>query len=390
MERVILHSDLNSFFASVECMLNPELKGKPMAVVGDQELRHGIVLAKSEEAKKCGVKTGDVLWEAKQKCPDIIFVKTNHKKYEEVSQQVREIYYRYTPQVEPFGIDECFLDCTGCAKSGQEIADEIRQVLIDEIGITASVGVSFNKIFAKLGSDIKKPNATTVINRQNYKDIIFNLPTSDIMGVGRKTAKLLAKCNINTLGDIAVQTKEFMKSMLGKCGEDLWKNVNGLNEEPVQYLDYLTDVKSVGNSSTAYRDLVTLTDIKRMLNSLADSVATRLRALKFKGNIVHLSVRDNNLKWWGKQAKTSYPICTALEITEQALKLFHYYDFTKPVHSIGVSVSGLVTNAVEQLTLFEDHSKKERIEKAIDQIRKKHGDDSIKSCKEINNEISED
>lgn len=371
-ERIILHSDLNSFYASVEMYYNPELRGKAIAVVGDKEMRGGIVLAKSEKAKACGVKTGDVLWEAKQKCPDIIFVPARHNLYIEASEKVRAIYNRYTPQVEHFGIDESWLDVTGCGRSGKEIADEIREAIKREVGITASIGVSFNKIFAKLGSDLKKPDATVVISREDWKGIVHPLPASDLLGVGRKTRAKLEKFAIKKIGDIARVDVKFLKTKFGVHGEQLWLSANGLDNSPVTYSHEDDDLKSIGNSSTSCRDLDNLTDVKMMLQVLAESVAERMRSKKLKGGVVHLSVRDLNLKWWGKQMRTVKPINTAAEIIKTALGIFTEYNFKEPVRSIGVSVGNLTSEISEQLSLF-DNNKQEQIERTMDKIRNKHG-----------------
>lgn len=255
MDRVILHSDLNSFYASVECLYHPELRGKPVAVGGSAEERHGIILTKNDLAKKCGVKTGEALWEAREKCPDIVILPPNFPLYLKFSKMARQIYADYTDKVEPYGIDECWLDVTGCNKSGLEIAEEIRQRINFEMGVTVSIGVSFNKIFAKLGSDMKKPDAITVISKEHFKDKIWGLPAADMLYVGKSTNSKLARYAINTIGDIANMRVEFLTSFLGKMGGCLWAFANGLDDSPVAYDGEVAPCKSIGNSTTCYRDL---------------------------------------------------------------------------------------------------------------------------------------
>lgn len=257
MERVILHCDMNNFYASVECLHNPSIRGKPVAVCGDAELRHGIVLAKNYIAKSYGIKTGDVIWEARQKCKDLVVISANFPLYLRFSQLARKIYERYTDQIESFGIDECWLDVTGssCFGTGEQIANEIREAIKFELGCTTSIGVSWNKIFAKLGSDMKKPDATTVISKDNYKDTIFKLPAEDLLYVGRTTNAKLKKLNINTIGDVAQADIEFLKMRLGKWGEYLWIFANGYDQSNVSLNGAESVIKSVGNSTTTIRDL---------------------------------------------------------------------------------------------------------------------------------------
>ena len=252
MQRVILHCDMNNFYASVECMLNPELKNKPVAVCGSVEERHGIVLAKNYAAKAFGVSTGEAIWQAKQKCQDLVIVEPHYEQYMKFSKLAREIYGRYTDQIEPYGMDECWLDVTGsgCMGTGFEIADEIRRTVKFELGLTISAGVSFNKIFAKLGSDMKKPDAITCIEADSFREKIWCLPASDLLGVGRATEKVLSGYGIHTIGELAATSDDFLKCRLGKNGLAIKKYANGLDDSPVMLSDYVSPVKSIGHGIT--------------------------------------------------------------------------------------------------------------------------------------------
>lgn len=252
MQRVILHCDMNNFYASVECMLNPELKNKPVAVCGSVEERHGIVLAKNYAAKAFGVSTGEAIWQAKQKCQDLVIVEPHYEQYMKFSKLARGIYGRYTDQIEPYGMDECWLDVTGsgCMGTGFEIADEIRRTVKFELGLTISAGVSFNKIFAKLGSDMKKPDAITCIEADSFQEKIWCLPASDLLGVGRATEKVLSGYGIHTIGELAATSDDFLKCRLGKNGLAIKKYANGLDDSPVMRSDYVSPVKSIGHGIT--------------------------------------------------------------------------------------------------------------------------------------------
>ena len=266
MERVILHSDMNNFYASVECAQNSSLKGKPLAVLGDPEARHGIVLAKNYEAKKFNIQTGDTMWQAQKKCPEIVFVPPHYNLYMKYSKAAKEIYSEYTEKIEPYGLDENWLDVTQSRLifgNGKEIADNLRKRIKSELGITASIGVSFNKIFAKLGSDLKKPDATTVINSTDFKEKIWPLPVSDLLYVGRSTCRKLKSKGINTIGELAGCSPEWLEKMFGKPGIKLWQSANGLDRSPVSDTGEKSIIKSVGNGMTTPRDIITDEDIQR-------------------------------------------------------------------------------------------------------------------------------
>ena len=260
MDRIVLHSDANCFYASVEMLYHPEFDGKPLAVGGDPEERHGIVLTANYIAKRKGVKTGMALWQAKQSCPDLIFVPPRMDLYLKFSGMLREIYSDYTNQIEPYGCDESWLDVTGSSSlkgDGRKIAEEISRRVKKELGITVSIGISWNKIFAKLGSDYKKPDGITEFNRQNYKDLIWKLRASDLLYVGRSTRRVLTKYGIRTIGELACADPDFLERQLGKMGLVLYSFANGWDDSQVAAEGYSAPIKSIGNSTTAPRDLVT-------------------------------------------------------------------------------------------------------------------------------------
>ena len=380
MDRVILHSDLNNFYASIECLYNPKLRNKPVAVCGDPELRHGIVLAKNYIAKQFGVKTGDVIWEAKNKCPDIVIVPANFSLYLKFSDLARNIYESYTDKVESFGIDECWLDVTQSLKikgSGPKIAQEIRQRIKDELGVTVSIGVSWNKIYAKLGSDMKKPDAVTIISKENYKSKIYPLSSDNLLYVGRATCAKLSNLNIKTIGDIANADVNLLKKQLGKWGEYLWVFANGLDNSPVIPNGLEPTVKSVGNSTTTIRDLYTIDDIKMIVTVLGESVARRLREQNFKGQCVHLGLQDVDMRDWSKQTKLQEPTYLSSRIIEAAMGLFQSYGFDKPARNVSLTVSDLCrADCPQQLDFFKSAAKEqkaEKLERMIDQIRRRFG-----------------
>ena len=278
--RIILHADLNNFYASVECLYNPSLRGKPVAVGGDAEKRHGIILAKNNEAKAFGVKTGETLWQARQKCPGLIFASPRYDLYVKYSRLARSLYEEYTSQVESFGLDECWLDVTNSETlwgDGKRIADEIRLRVKRELGVTVSIGVSFNKVFAKLGSDMKKPDATTVIPRETFQEIVWPLPVENLLFVGRATTRKLKSTGVRTIGDLAQTNVNALRRKFGKPGEMLWNFANGLDESRVSEADAAQKIKTISNSSTLPRDLISEEDVKIPLYILCESVAERLR-----------------------------------------------------------------------------------------------------------------
>lgn len=384
MDRAILHSDCNSFYASVECALHPELRDKAVAVCGNAELRHGIILAKNEAAKKFKVKTGEPIWQAKQKCPHLVLVKAGFENYIEFSRRVKKIYLDYTDNIESFGIDEAWLDVTGSMRlfgSGENIAREINRRIRKEIGITVSVGVSFNKIFAKLGSDYKKPDAVTVINRENFKTIVYPLPVSDLLYVGKATTQKLGRLGINTIGQIAAADRRILTKTLGIWGERLQNYALGLDNSPVSKYYENRNVKSIGNSTTTPRDLKNIDDVKIVLSALCDSVSRRLREQNLRCSVISISVRNSQLSWYELQKKLTTPTNITRDIFETALMLFKSScNFKDSIRSLGVSLSGLIPECDGvQLNIFDsrDSQRLERLDSATDDLKKRFGTFSV-------------
>ncbi len=379
-QRAILHSDMNSFYASVEMMLNPTLKGKPVAVCGSTEERHGIVLAKSDLAKKAGVKTGMVNWEARQLCPGLIVVPPQYDQYLKYSKLAHDIYQRYTDLVEPFGMDECWLDVTGSSTygSGMEIAQAIRQTTKDELGLTVSIGVSFNKIFAKLGSDMKKPDAITEIREENFKERIWPLDAAELLYVGRATDAKLAKYGIRTIGELANTNPDTLRYMLGINGIKLWRFANGTDSSRVMPYDYVSPVKSVGQGITCTADLETPEEVYRVMLELSQDVGHRLRVHELMARGVQIHIRSNDL--YGSQFQCKLPVRTQLphEIANAGFKLFtEKYKWTNHVRAVTIRGIDLVPKKeAEQLSLFIDTEKRDRrvrLEDAIEDIRRRFG-----------------
>ena len=390
MKRIIFHIDQNCYFASVEMISRPELRSVPMAVAGDAKVRHGIILAKNEPAKKYGIKTAEAIWQAKAKCPELVLVDAHHKKYEFYSKKLREMYSEYTDKVEPFGLDECWLDMTGIVSDygeAEEVALEIRNRVREEFKLTCSVGISFNKVFAKLGSDYKKPDATTVFRDDNWQEIIWPMPVSDLLFVGRHTSEKLSKINIKTIGDLARADGEYISRYLGKAGVQLWEYANGMDDAPVAESGFKRIPKSVGNSTTTAEDMTSDRQIERTLHMLSESVAERLRKHALKGTVVQITVRDRDLCIYEKQKIIYKPTDDAREIYAAAKELFRgSYDWNKGVRSIGVRCTKLVeSDSGEQLSLFTEAKARERddrLNKAIDDINSRYGSGVIKSAAE--------
>ena len=388
MERIIIHSDLNNFYASVECLRRPEIREKPVVVVGSKEDRHGIVLAKNMLAKKAGVNTGDVYWEARQKCGNMLVeVQADFAEYLKVSKEVRKIYEDYTDRIGAYGIDECWLDVTASLNlfgSGVQIANTIRERVKKEIGITVSVGVSWNKIFSKLGSDMKKPDAVTEITEENYREIVWKLPVGDLLYVGSATKQKLDRLGIKTIGQLAQSDEELLVRMLGKWGSYLYTFANGKDNSSVTTVDEEENVKSIGNSLTVYRDLKDEEDVQMVICLLADSVAARMRETGLtRARTVHLYARAADLSGYQKQGKLARPCGNALEIGRKAFALFReVYSWQNYVRGLGVSVSDFCFGA-EQLDLFgslEKDEKQKRLDAAVDKLRKKYGNNVIQSA----------
>ena len=385
--RSVLHVDMNNFYASVECLYRPEIRNFPVAVAGDPLNRHGIILAKNMIAKKLGVTTGEAIWEAKLKAPGLVLVPPDYKKYLRFSRMAREIYYEYSDQVEAFGLDENWIDLTNSLQylrsDPVSIANTIRQRVKEELGVTVSVGVSFNKIFAKLGSDMEKPDATTEIPYEHFQEIVWPLPVSDLLYVGKSTSRKLELIAVNTIGDLAQMDVAILKRRLGKWGEILWLFANGMDTSPVRKISESEQIKSIGNGTTCPRDLKTEQDVRLVFTVLAESVAARLRDCCVKCQGVQIYLRDNSLFTISRQKKMEFPCCTSAPILETAMELFRQnYRWHKPLRSVSLSAIYLVTaNKHMQLSLFDDTAEQllvqEQIEKTIDMLRYRFGHNAI-------------
>jgi len=396
MDRVILHCDMNGFFASVELLDYPHLKDKPMAVCGNPDNRHGIILAKNELAKTYGVVTAETLWQAKKKCPDLQVVPPHHSKYKHYSRLINDIYLRYTDMVEPFSVDESWLDVTGSQKlfgSGKQIADDIRETVKKELGLTLSAGVSFNKIFAKMGSDYKKPDATTVISRDNYKEILWPLDIRAMFFVGKVTADKLHDFGIKTIGELAKADKNSLIGLLGKQGGVIHDYANGLDMTPVLRFDQQEKIKSVGNGTTFRRNLTGEEDIRTGVTALSDTVASRLRKHKMKAFGVKVDIKDPSFKVISRQVQLDNPTNLTEVIADTAMELIRkHWRMRDPIRLITVTAINLCDeNQAQQLSLFADENintdKEERAERAMDDIREKFGNGAISFGSVIKNDI---
>lgn len=396
MERAILHCDMNNFFASVEVKLDPTLKSKAVAVCGDEKERHGIILARNYLAKSFGVTVGEPIWQAKKKCKDLVLINGPHyDEYEKNSKQAREIYRRYTDIVEPFGIDECWLDITNSLKlfgSPRKIADEIRETIKKELDLTISVGVSYNKVFAKLGSDLKKPDATTEITKDNFKTIVWPLKTTDMIGIGHRTKEVLDKYFIYTLGDLANEKIEHIEYMLGTNGVRLWECANGLDDEPVVPYEELDEVKSISHGLTTVKDLKDNDEVWRLMIELTQEIAMKLREKGLRTSCISVSVRDAELLWVQFQKKTSISMQSSVDIAKFAFKLFkERYDFRKPIHTLTISATNLIEEGTpEQIGIFDDFDRKTRIEnleRCMEDINFRYGEEVVKNGGIFENEL---
>ena len=398
MERTILHCDCNGFYASVECVFHPELRKVPMAVCGDPESRKGIILAKNELAKKYNVTTAETVWQAKKKCPELVLVKPHHDLYQQFSKKVNAIYARYTEQVEPFGIDESWLDVTGSRMlfgGGNKIADELREVVKRELGLTISVGVSFNKVFAKLGSDYKKPDATTIISRQNYKSLVWPLPAEALLYVGKASKEVFYKLGIHTIGDLAAMSEEVLVTKLGKIGSQLHAYANGEDISPVASIYDRQEAKSVGNGMTFKRNLLGVEDIKSGVLYLSDSVAARLRRYGYQCRTVSVALKDPQFHTMQKQTTLDSPTDLAKDIYDISMELIlSFWDLQKPIRAITVTASHFDEGeGGKQLSLFDKaedgarHEKRKSLEQAVDSIRGRYGKGSISYAQILKNDL---
>lgn len=381
--------DQNCFYASVEMQRHPELRDKPLAVCGSQEERHGIVLAANYIAKPYGVKTGMAVWQARQRCPHLVMLPPDMGEYIRFSQMAREIYEDYTDQIEPIGLDENWLDVTGSVGmfgSPMTIAREISDRMKFELGITCSIGVADNKITAKLGSDYKKPDAITRIERDNYREVVYPLPVEDLLYVGPATSKKLRGLGISTIGGLAQAPLDTLTRKLGKMGTVLQTFALGLDPSPVQKSSHIPNIKSVGNSATTPRDMTCDSDVELMLLLLAESVASRMRELASRCTVVEVYIRDVELNSFCRQRKLEVPTCSSDEIAQTACDLFRQnYRWVRPLRSIGVRGAGLVeATAGTQLSLYPEETRRdkwERIDAAVDRLRQRYGYRSIQRAR---------
>lgn len=396
INRVILHCDMNGFFASVELLDYPELRNVPMAVCGDPKNRHGIILAKNEIAKSFGINTAETLWQARRKCPQLQCVPPHMEKYQEYSKRINDIYNRYTDLVEPFSIDESWLDVTASQYlfgSGPEIADQIRSVVKNELGLTLSVGVSFNKIFAKMGSEYKKPDATTVITSDNYQSILWPLPIEEMFFVGKVSAEKLRKSGIGTIGALALSPASVIKGLLGKHGEMLHSYANGLDDAPVSTGKDYQVTKSIGNSMTFRRDLLGWDDASTALTALADKVSERLRKSSVCAGGIRLEIKDPSFQTISRQRLFPTPVSNVSDLTKMAMAiLLDEWMPSKPIRLLQLTAIQLTEQQTEeQLTLFAKESetlqKQEQIGVAMDEIREKFGSSAIAFGSVLHNDI---
>ena len=389
MDRVILHCDLNCFYASVELLSHPDLREIPTAVCGNPASRHGIILAKNEPAKRCGIQTAETIWQAKKKCPGLVLLPPHHDLYREYSRKVNAIYDQYTDLVEPFGIDESWLDVTHSLHlfggDARALADGLRERMKRELGLTLSVGVSFNKVFAKLGSDYKKPDATTVISRENWRDIVWPLPVGDLLFVGSAARKLLGQYGIRTIGQLAACRPQMLEDLMGKMGSQLYEYANGLDREPVRSRYDAEPVKSVGNGTTFSKNLTTREQVHGGIAVLADSVGSRLRHYGLYAGGVQVTVRDPAFHDRSRQTQLPSPTHLIRDLTNAAIGLTdQLWRPPSPVRALTVTAIHLVPegDAYEQVDLFTagaapKKEKQEKLEAAMDRIRGKYGADAI-------------
>lgn len=399
MNRVILHCDCNCFFASVEAALDPSLNGCAFAVCGDPEYRHGIVLAKNEKAKKFGVQTGEAIWQARSKCPKLVVVKPHYKIYKEFSERIYNIYCGYTELVEPFGIDECWLDVTGSEKlfgTGMQIAEELRTRIKNEIGVTVSIGVSYNKIFAKMGSDYKKPDAITEITPENYKELLYPLPVGDLFMVGRHSAEKLRGVGIFTIGDLAVTDERVLKRLMGENGKVILRYANGGDYSPVNPCNYRDAYKSIGNGATFKRDLTSERDVRTCVFFLCDKVAARLRKHSVECSALQVGIRDTSLNTVMRSVQLPSPTDLSFDLRRCALEIIreNVSVETEPIRAITVTGTKLMNNGdvCEQISLFDldyhiKREKEQRLERTKDSIRHKYGLGTVTRCSFIHNEF---
>lgn len=376
--RVILHCDMNSFYASVEMLYQPHLRTVPLAVGGDESKRHGIVLAKNEWAKARGVQTGEPLFQSRQKCPQLVVVPPHYDRYHRISNMANEIYHRYSDRVEPFSIDESWIDLTGCVDSfaeGVQMAEEIRRTIERELGVTVSIGVSYNKIFAKLGSELKKPNAVTALPPSSLETMIWPLSPRALLFIGPATEKKLARIGIHTIGDLARAPETTLRSLLGKWGHTLRQYALGHEYAPVARWGDSPVAKSIGNSTTLPKNLVHAGELVPIIYMLCECVAERLRLAHLRAEVLHLWLRDSELSSQTRQIHLGAPTQVSSRLASACFRLIRQHWDGSPIRSVGVQVSQLsFEKEAYQLSIFSmKEQKKAELERCIDTLRHRFG-----------------
>lgn len=388
-----MHCDLNNFYASVEQKLHPEYDGMPLAVCGNPNARHGIVLAKNQLAKQAGVKTAETIWEAKQKCPELVLVEPHFDEYVKYSKQVFEIYTSFTDRVESFGIDECWLDVTGCERlfgDGKAIADTLRKTVKEKTGLTISVGVSFTKTLAKLGSDLKKPDATTVLDEKHYMQIIGNMPPSEMIMVGKHTSEKLEKLNIRTIKDLANADRNALRYQFGIIADTLVNAAQGIETEEVKKYYDVRIPKSVSKGTTTPRNIESADEAKIVIYALAEMVALQLRGYGLVANGVYLAIKSPALNWTSKQVPLSPASANSGDIAKATFDLLcKIHNFSEPLRAITVGAIRLSDRTEVQLSLFDDNDgRKEKLDDTIDEIRKKYGYKAVQRGLLLQNDLT--
>ncbi len=388
-ERVIFHCDANSFFASVEIAQDESLKGKAVAVSGNPATRTGIILTKNEVAKKFGVLTGEAIWQAKQKCPDLVCLPPHHKLYEEYSKKLRAIYEKYTDRVEAFGIDECWLDVTDSLKffgSKEFLANKIREEVKSMLNITISVGVSFGKLFAKLGSDLKKPDAVTVISQENFKNIIYPLPINAIIGIGKRLELRFKKLGVNRLGDVITLPDFILKKKFGVIGLNLKQKLLGNDFEEVRKCNDFVAPKSVGNGTTTITDVYSREQIKAVVSALCDEVCCRLRDGGFNASSLSVTLKTADFKYYHQTTRLDYCSCYSTDFVSAVMKMLDRdWNFSCAVRAIRICSYNLSSAKKTQLSMFSNEIKNYNLNSTIDQIRHKYGYFSVMPASTLKN-----
>lgn len=393
MDRTILHCDLNNFYASVEQKLHPEYDGLPLAVCGNPRMRHGIILAKNQLAKQAGVQTGEAIWISERKCPNIVFVEPHFDEYVKYSKEVFDIYKQFTDNVESFGIDECWLDVTGCEKlfgSGEQIANKLRALVKQKTGLTISVGVSFTKVLAKLGSDLKKPDAVTVLSRENYMSIIGKMHPSEMIMIGKKTSQKLERLNIHTIQELANADRDMLRAHFGIIADNMIDSASGIERDSVKKYYEVQIPKSVSNGTTTPRNIENLDEAKIVIYALAEMVAVRLRQYNLVANGIALSIKNPDLQYVSKQRPMPVASSNAADIAVQCIDLLvQMHDFRNPLRAITVAAIRLSNRDSIQISFFDEQvEREEKLERSIDKIRKKYGYHSVKRGVLLNDELT--